>query len=1269
LVRQRSPRPRAVAALFVAVGGLFALAPAVAQARALRGSFGSGQLTNPVGVAVDQSSGDVYVGNLIAVGNDKYDAFGNLLSPPSPFGGSNYSGVAVNPTNGQVYVVDARAQAVDTFDPSTGALLSSFSVPGSANLFGAYTVVQIASDAAGNVYVPNAPNNEVQEYSSTGTLLNTFSGSGAAALSAPTGVAVDGSGNVWVSDTGNGRVEEFDPTGVAVDGSGNVWVSDTGNGRVEAFDPTGATVLTTITSPGVEDVAVDSAGDVYASVSGASGSHVIEYDSTGTQIDDFGLGTIGTSGFGSPNSIAVNNTAVYVADGGNNVVWIFGPPVPSVTTTATTNLTATSATLNGTVNPNGLAVSDCHFEYGTDNSYSKTAACAQTPAAIGSGTSPVPVSADLAGLQPNTVYHFRLDATDANGPGYSPDQTFETGASVGGESVSAVGTTYATLNARINPNGADTTYHFEYGSAGPCSSNPCASAPVPDVDIGSGRSDVSVSQQVAGLSPGTTYYYRVVAQIPGGSTDGADQSFATFAPATAGLPDGRVYEQVSPQQKNGNEAGIQLSAAGSGNALSTADGGKVVYFQYGPAGSGSSGSSTYLVSARSASGWVTSEALPPGVGINADSFFGETPNVMIFSPDLSHFVFSSVGTYSSQNPQAPQSNATGLYRTNGNSSEPDWLTEPVDWQSSGHNPPFPVVPGPGSINTVNFLMAGGTQDLGNVYFTYYGTLTPQDASRAPNVDPTADSRGPWGFYQWDQGTLTTAGQLPDGSYSPWGAVPAVTGRDTGPNRWDGVWADNQVSQDASKAFFVSPDPLFASQAGTPTELYVRETAADGSQKTVLVSKDAVAGGGPAPAAGDGNAVEPVNTTIVGTTYQPYVFASRDGSKAFFASQDQLTGDAPNDASVKEYEFDVSTGALSYLTGVVGPIIAAADDGSSFVFDDTQTNQLELWSQGSSPKPVAGYPSGTPTFGGVGATADGSAFVFNTDAVLSGAGGEAFNNSAGTFQVYRYDTASGTLSCLSCAPTGGTQSPAEIAQAHLLADGGSRVFFDTAAKLVAQDVNGVNDVYEWEADGTGSCDSAARAGGCIFLISSGQVSRPSFVLDASSSGNDVFFTTADGLAPSDTDRAYDVYDARVGGGFPTSVTASCAGDACQGAPTAPPTLPLAGTVMFTGPGNATQALTARVRVTRKALKGSRFVLSVKVPADGRIQIFGADVKTVSRSVSRAGTYRLTVMLNQQAKQTLKRRRRLRVSVDVLYTPRGGRPSLATVAMVVKARSAR
>src|SRR5207245_7618726 len=99
-------------------------------------------------------------------------------------------------------------------------------------------------------------------------------------------------------------------------------------------------------------------------------------------------------------------------------------------------------------------------------------------------------------------------------------------------------------------------------------------------------------------------------------------------------------------------------------------------------------------------------------------------------------------------------------------------------------------------------------------------------------------------------------------------------------------------------------------------------------------------------------------------------------------------------------------------------------------------------------------------------------------------------------------------------------------------------------------NGVEDVYEWEQVETGSCHSEEREGGCVYLLSSGTSPDPSFYLDNDESGENVFFATKAGLVKGDTDDSYDVYDARVGGGFPEPQPPAECGGTCRSAGTAP-----------------------------------------------------------------------------------------------------------------------
>src|SRR5207249_4056488 len=134
-----------------------------------------------------------------------------------------------------------------------------------------------------------------------------------------------------------------------------------------------------------------------------------------------------TAGFGEGLALSSEgNTALIGGPGDYNhtgAAWVFFQSVATVVTEAASAVTQTSATVNATVNPNGIQVSECRFEYGPSTAYGQSAPCAQSP---GSGTSPVPVSAALESLSEGATYHFRIAATDANGTSFGSDWTFTT---------------------------------------------------------------------------------------------------------------------------------------------------------------------------------------------------------------------------------------------------------------------------------------------------------------------------------------------------------------------------------------------------------------------------------------------------------------------------------------------------------------------------------------------------------------------------------------------------------------------------------------------------------------------------------------------------------------------------------------------------------------------------------------------------------------------------------------------------------------------------
>jgi hypothetical protein len=293
------------------------------------------------------------------------------------------------------------------------------------------------------------------------------------------------------------------------------------------------------------------------------------------------------------------------------------------------------------------------------------------------------------------------------------------------------------------------------------------------------------------------------------------------------------------------------------------------------------------------------------------------------------------------------------------------------------------------------------------------------------------------------------------------------------------------------------------------------------------------------------------TTGVGAGFQA---ASADGAFAFFT---RSGGDLYRYSAGSEQ----STAIASGVVGVLG--ISASGDTAYY----QGAAGLERWHQGTTTTIAAGaaiaapsdYP---PTTATARVSADGAHLAFLSDAAIPPFENTDAETGTPDAELYLYGPPPGggapRLVCVSCNPTGeralGSASiPGAVANGstvlyrpRVLSAGGSRVFFDSADKLLIPDTDSRPDVYEWEAAGVGDC---ARPAGCLGLISGGRGEGGTF-LDASGDGDDVFFLSGDSLVGSDP-GSIDVYDDRAGGGFaepPQPIP--CVNDACQGLPSAP-----------------------------------------------------------------------------------------------------------------------
>ncbi len=247
---------------------------------------------------------------------------------------------------------------------------------------------------------------------------------------------------------------------------------------------------------------------------------------------------------------------------------------PAVVTAAATSIGTSSATLNGSVDPNGRPTTYT-FEYGKTTSYGT-----KTPAGnAGSGTEPANVSAAISGLTAGQVYHFRLDATSDAGPVLGSDMSFTPsgGPSVTTEAATSITSTSARLNGTVNPNGRATTYYFDYGTSTAYGSTTAVAT------AGSGTTARSVSATVTGLGPGV-HHFRLVATSSAGTSTGGDLSFGSAGPP--------VVQTGSAEGPTTTGVTLTGSVNPSGNATNW-------YFEYGT--SASYGSKTASKSAGSGS--------------------------------------------------------------------------------------------------------------------------------------------------------------------------------------------------------------------------------------------------------------------------------------------------------------------------------------------------------------------------------------------------------------------------------------------------------------------------------------------------------------------------------------------------------------------------------------------------------------------------------------------------------------------------------------------
>lgn len=1146
--------------------------------------------------------------------------------------------LAVDPTSHEVYVAEDTNHRIQRFD-SSGKFELAFGGSGTVAEEGKFARVRgVAVGPAGEVYVVDEESNgELQEWR-----LQRFNSAGAPVMSqcllgeghgaVRGGPAVDSVGDFYIATSNfDGEVRKYNPscgllfsvqsslniTAITVDSSDNLLVADnTGLDQSGIYEYSSGGVLSRIfftaglLQENVEGMAVASSG------SSLFASH--------------GLGGVEEATIPPPGPLLLPGSV---------------KPCPVGNVKATL-----CATFNPEGKPSKARfeyISKADYEaagneFGAGTQVTpfspETPANFQNQTVKATNTCVVPTEGSC--LTPETTYVFRAVAVNSEGEVRSEPAEFTT---LPPHDVLAlwsgpVDTDTARLSAEANSRGIAASGHFEVIAEGADYQangfQNAASYPVPPqaIAFGAGEAPVVRSLQLTGLQPDTTYHYRLVLedpyfapvvtfsrtfrtfQTPGGAEAGCSNQAYRTGPSAA-LPDCRAYEMVSPVDKANGDVFTRINVSGYPTNLdqSSLAGSAFAFTSYKAFADPQSSPFTnqYLAKrterGEPGEGWSTENLSPPR---DKQFSFELEDQFQAFDPELERSWMLQEGE-PQLDPCAPPGVA-GLYRR-----DSDGSFAPLSCSTVGQ---IPVKQMP--------EFQGASADGSKAVFRVAAKLTEEASSAIVNEDGT---EGPVvQLYESTPEGLRLVSALPSGEASAGvnnsaGTVVSVL-TTFNHNREGSILG--ALSADGTRVFWT---------AGTKSgRIYLRLNSDQPPSKIK-------AGACTQPTRA---CTIPVSETI---TPEPAVFqvGNPQGTKALFTvTQGPLAG------NLYRFDSEAQPPAPTLIAeGVVRHILGASEDLSRIYFASTAAisaqqaegaipgeRNIYFWEEGttrfvatlSSNKTAApysdqanGYGSPTemnPVLRTSRVAPDGRSLVFMSNSPALAMATAGYDNTDvvnghDVFEVYLYDAvaagAAGAMRCVSCNPSGARPAGSEIAQGlngnagpyaaaavprfqtqlhqpRYLSDDGNRVFFNSFESLSLADTNGKEDVYQWEAAGTGGCEVespgyVSASEGCLELISSGKSTADSQFLDADSDGSDAFFTTVERLLPQDP-GLIDIYDARVQGGFPAppAPPAACEGEACQG-PVSPPSDPTPSSASFHGAGNVTEAKTKRMKCPKGKVK--------------------------------------------------------------------------------------
>lgn len=728
--------------------------------------------------------------------------------------------------------------------------------------------------------------------------------------------------------------------------------------------------------------------------------------------------------------------------------------------------------------------------------------------------------------------------------------------------------------------------------------------------------------------------------------------------ATAGPPPGRAYEIVSPLDRpSGAMAGLTTDLRPAPGVAATDAPDRLVYGAGSALDASWSGPTNPLVvGRRTATGWTARTMTGTADEGNTPLDLGAAEaRAGWLSPDGTQFVYGGANIGAA--PGIPRAALLpGIYRSNDTDSTVDWISRP-------NGSILPQIGTSGVVGPSLSVSPGGE----TIVFSSSFPLTAD----APTTVTSS-------VYARRGDALELVSVLPDGS------IPTDSSFLTNVSSF-AISASSRATIDRNQVAGNGRFVLFRVGGNlSEGDVYVRDL--DRGVTHQLAGGTSVAGKA-INLTGSWGATDHLDVGTVPSG--ALTFAARDGDRAYFRTV----------AEPYAHQANLATGVVTPRPAITGAPLGLSPDGRRLVFIKPPANgtneqfSLRYWDESS--------PGTSVLIGNIGSagsavnvgrarvyrsSADGRSWVFTS----AGSPDPARPNvGVTTQQLYRWTVGDSTPECLTCRPvdsisrttgvnltvheslatedftqptvanTGNMQwSRSKLSQpGHSVSDDGRWILFDSPDRLIGEDTNDVRDVYMWDRD--------AAPSQRLQLLSTGQGTTPSWAVDLDPTGTNAYFSTTDSLVPADRNNSYDVYTARIGGGFPDSPE-SCTGETCR-----PPVIVAAKDVPVVsdrmlppseGPANPEQPGVRALRVRSVRTSRSYVTVRVDVPKAGRVRVSGKTVRTTSRTAKRGTTYTVRVPLSTRTKRQVARGRSVKVRLRVSFTPKGAKKTSSVRASV-------